>query len=144
MEEKNRMEEKNGMKEKNGIEEAHETFTYTYSATQQEEIKRIRKKYTPPTREEDKMERLRKLDRDVTRHGLAAAWMVGVVSTLVLGVGMCCTMVWDESLFVPGIVIGVLGIFGICAAYPLYLRVTQRQREKLAPEIMRLTDELMK
>ena len=126
------------------MEEKRETFTYTYSATQQEEIKRIREKYAPPPREEDKMERLRKLDRDVTRPGLIAALVVGTVSTLVMGFGMCCTMVWGENLFIPGIVIGVTGITGICAAYPLYIRVTKRQRDKLAPEIMRLTDELMK
>ena len=126
------------------MEEKRETFTYTYSATQQEEIKRIREKYAPPTQEEDKMERLRKLDRDVTKPGLIAALVVGTVSTLIMGLGMCCTMVWGESLFVPGIVIGVIGIIGICAAYPLYIRVTKKQRDKLAPEIMRLTDELMK
>lgn len=126
------------------MEEKRETFTYTYSATRQEEIKRIREKYAPPTQEEDKMERLRKLDRDVTKPGLTAALVVGIVSTLVMGFGMCCTMVWGETLFVPGIVIGVVGIAGICAAYPLYIRMTKRQREKLAPEIMRLTDELMK
>lgn len=126
------------------MEEKRETFTYTYSAARQEELKRIREKYAPTTQEEDKMERLRKLDRDVTKPGLIAALTVGVVSTLVMGFGMCCTMVWGETLFVPGIVIGVIGIAGICAAYPLYIRVTKRQREKLAPEIMRLTDELMK
>lgn len=126
------------------MEEKRETFTYTYSAAQQEEVKRIREKYAPPTREEDKMERLRKLDRDATKPGLIAALAVGIVSTLIMGFGMCCTMVWDERLFVPGIVIGVIGIIGICAAYPLYIRMTKRQRDKLAPEIMRLTDELMK
>lgn len=126
------------------MEEKRETFTYTYSAAQQEEIKRIREKYAPPTREEDKMERLRKLDRDVTKPGLTVALAVGIVSTLVMGFGMCCTMVWGESLFIPGIVIGVIGIAGICAAYPLYIRVTKRQRDKLAPEIVRLTDELIK
>ncbi len=126
------------------MEEKREPFIYTYSATQQEEIKRIREKYAPPTRAEDKMERLRKLDRDVTKPGLTVSLVVGVVSTLVMGFGMCCTMVWGENLFAPGVVIGVVGIIGICAAYPLYIRMTKRQRDKLAPEIMRLTDELMK
>lgn len=126
------------------MEEKRETFTYTYSATQQEEIKRIREKYAPTTQEEDKMERLRKLDRDVTKPGLIASLVVGIAGTLVMGFGMCCTMVWGENLFVPGIVIGVTGIVGICTAYPLYIRVTKKQRDKLAPEIMRLTDELMK
>lgn len=126
------------------MEEKRETFTYTYSAAQQEEIKRIREKYAPTTQEEDKMERLRKLDKDVTKPGSIAALAVGIVSTLVMGLGMCCTMVWGESLFVPGVVIGVIGIAGICAAYPLYIYITKKQRDKLAPEIMRLTDELMK
>lgn len=126
------------------MDEKKETFTYTYSASQQEEIKRIREKYAPPTQTEDKMERLRKLDRDVTKPGLIVALIVGIVSTLVMGFGMCCTMVWSETLFVPGIVIGVIGIVGICVSYPLYTRITRKQRDKLAPEIMRLTDDLIK
>lgn len=126
------------------MDEKKETFTYTYSASQQEEIKRIREKYAPPTQMEDKMERLRKLDKDVTKPGSIAALIVGIISTLVMGFGMCCTMVWSETLFVPGIVIGVIGIVGVCVSYPLYNRITKKQRDKLAPEIMRLTDELMK
>lgn len=49
------------------MEKGKDTFTYTYSAKQQEEIRNIRKKYLP--REEDKMEQLRRLDRDTTRKG---------------------------------------------------------------------------
>jgi len=126
------------------MEEKREVFTYTYSAAQQEEIRRIRDKYTPPTQEEDKLERLHRLDENVTKPGLIVSLIVGVISTLVMGFGMCCTMVWSDTLFVPGIVIGIVGIIGICAAYPLYIRITKKQREKLAPEIMRLTDELIK
>ena len=126
------------------MEEKNETFTYTYSSAQQEEVKRIRDKYAPPTQEEDKLERLRKLDKSVTKPGLIAALIVGIVSTLIMGFGMCCTMVWSDALFVPGIVIGVFGIVGICAAYPLYVRITKNQRDRLAPEIMKLTDELIK
>lgn len=126
------------------MEEKKKTFTFTYSASQQEEVRRIREKYAPATKEEDKMERLRKLDRAATKPGTVAALIVGIISTLIMGVGMCCTMVWSETLFVPGIVIGMVGIIGICAAYPLYLHITKRRRDKLAPEIMRLADELMK
>ena len=28
--------------------------------------------------------------------------------------------------------------------YPLYMHITKKEREKIAPEIMRLSDELMK
>ena len=72
------------------------TFTYTYSAKQQEEVQRIRKKYLPP--EEDKMEQLRRLDRSSTRKGTIVSIIVGAAGCLLLGVGMCCTMVWMEVL----------------------------------------------
>ena len=127
------------------MEAKNETFTYTYSAKEQEEIKKIRDKYAPPANEESPMEQLRHLDASATKGAAVAAIAVGVVGALLLGVGMCCTMLagW-EVFFVPGIVVGVIGISGVAAAYPLYLRMVKRKREKLAPEIMRLSDELMK
>ena len=64
-----------------------------------------------------------------------------IVCCLLLGIGMCCTMVWMQW-FVPGVVIGVIGIVGIAAAYPLYTRITRRERERLAPQILKLTEEL--
>jgi len=67
-----------------------------------------------------------------------------VLSALVLGIGMCCCMVWGGALFIPGIIIGIVGIAGVAAAYPLYERITKKERERIAPEILRLTDELMK
>lgn len=124
------------------MEENKETFRYTYSAKQQEEIERIRKKYMPP--EEDKMEQLRRLDRSVTQKGTTVSLIAGILGTLLLGVGMCCTMVWADTLFIPGIVIGLIGIAVLTAAYPLYQHMTKREREKITPEIIRLTDELMK
>lgn len=125
------------------MEEKKVTFNYTYSASQQQEIKRIREKYMPPTQEEDKMELLRKLDTGVTKPGTTVSLIVGIISALIFGVGMCCTMVWTD-LFIPGIVIGIIGLAGIVSAYPLYAHITKKQRAKVAPEIMRLTDELMK
>lgn len=56
------------------MEEKKETFTYTYSAVQQEEIKRIRAKYVPSAQTEDKMERLRRLDREATKPGRIASF----------------------------------------------------------------------
>ena len=124
------------------MENGKDTFYYTYSAKQQEEIQNIRKKYL--AREEDKMEQLRRLDRSATKKGAILSTVLGVVSCLLLGVGMCCTMVWMDRWFVPGIVIGVIGIIGVAAAYPLYARITKKEREKLAPQILKLTEELSK
>ncbi len=126
------------------MDEKKETFNYTYSASRQQEIKRIREKYAPPTQEEDKMEQLRRLDRSVTKAGAMISLTVGIISSLILGVGMCCTMVWADRLFIPGIMIGIIGIVGMIATYPIFTRVTQKRREKLAPEILRLSEELIK
>ena len=120
----------------------NEVFSYPYSAKEQDEVKQIRKKYMP--KEADKMEQLRRLDRGVTRKGAAVSIVMGIIGALTLGIGMCCAMVWMGQWFVPGIVIGIVGIILVSLAYPLYTHITQKEREKVAPEILRLTDELMK
>lgn len=124
------------------MDDKQETFTYQYSAKQQEEVRQIRQKYLP--REEDPMEQLRRLDRSASRPGTIAALAVGILSALVLGVGMCCTMVWGDTLFLPGVFIGIAGLAGIAAAYPLYTHITRKRREARAPEILRLTSALLK
>lgn len=122
------------------METKRETFTYTYSAKQQEEIDKIRKKYLPP--EEDKMAQLRRLDQSATKKGTIISIIIGVIGTLLMGVGMCCSMVWMGIWFIPGIVIGLIGIGGVAAAYPVYSRITKKERERLAPQILKLTEEL--
>ena len=47
-------------------------------------------------------------------------------------------------LTVLGIVIGLFGMIFVCAAYPVYHYIIKKEREKIAPEIIKLTDELMK
>lgn len=119
----------------------NESFSYTYSAKQQEEIKRIRQKYVP--REEDKMEQLRRLDQSATKLGTIVSIAIGVISSLIFGVGMCCVLVWT-NFFVLGIIVGLIGIAGVALAYPLFNYITKKEREKLAPQIKQLSDELMR
>ena len=118
------------------------TFQYTYSAREQAEVKRIRSKYIP--KEEDKMAQLKRLDASVTNKATMRALIVGVVGALILGTGMSCCMVWTEALLIPGIIIGLVGMGVLSLAYPLYHRTLKKERERVAPEILRLTDELMK
>ena len=121
--------------------ENKETFNFTYSAMQQEEVKKIREKYVP--KKIDKMEQLRRLDTSVTQKGTVISLVIGIIGALILGTGMSMCMVWTE-LFVLGIIVGIVGIVMVSAAYPLYSYVTKKEREKITPEIIRLTDELMK
>ncbi len=127
------------------MQEKNEIFSYTYSAKEQEEIKKIRDKYAPPSKEESSIEKLRRLDASATRGATVVSLIVGIISALLFGVGMCCTLIPDwEKYFVPGIIIGIVGIIGVIAAYPIYSCMVKRKREKLAPEIMRLSEELMR
>lgn len=119
----------------------NEKFSYTYSAKEQEEVSRIRKKYVA---EENKMEQLRRLDAGVTEKATMISIIAGVIGALILGVGMCCAMVWQGVWFLPGILIGLAGMAVMALAYPIYQRVLKKEREKIAPDIIRLTDELMK
>lgn len=125
-------------------------FSYTYSAKEQQEIKNIRQKYT--AHEEDKLETLRNLDRSVTCKSSAVAVTVGVIGALLLGLGMSLFMTdLGESLgfignlpLIIGVAVGIVGIVTVCTAYPLYNHTVNRERDKITPEILRLTDELMK
>ena len=120
-----------------------ESFEYTYSAREQEEIRRIREKYQPPAERENKMDRLRRLDQTATQKATVWSLVVGILRALVLGTGMSMCMVFMGVWFIPGIVIGCVGLIGVCVTYPLYLRILQKERERIAPEILTLTEELM-
>lgn len=129
------------------MEKNQETFTYTYSAQQQEEIKRIRKKYSAP--EENKMDQLRRLDQRATQKAQAWAIAVGVIGALILGTGMSLAMTelsgfLGGTAMLIGIPVGLIGIVLVALAYPVYTRTLKKERQRIAPEILRLTDELMK
>jgi len=127
--------------------ENKEGFSFTYSAEQQKEVEAIRKKYLP--REEDKMEQLRKLHAVPTQKAQAASIAMGVIGALIMGTGMSLAMTdigaaLGSFAMVLGIVIGLVGMMLVALAYPIFNRVLKKEREKIAPEILRLSDELMK
>jgi len=132
--------------------ENKDTFNYTYSAGEQDEVKKIRSKYLPREKSEDKMAELRRLDTSVTNKATAVSLIVGVIGALVMGFGMSLVMSelgeWMFSSHLTamavGVVLGAVGIALVCLAYPVYNRTLKREREKAAPEIIRLSDELMK
>lgn len=126
--------------------ENKEEFRFTYSAAQQQEVENIRKKYLP--REEDKMERLRRLHNSATQAAQAWAIALGVLGTLILGTGMSLAMTelgaaLGNLAMLLGIVIGIVGMVLVALAYPVYNAVLKKERQRIAPEILRLTDELL-
>ena len=127
-----------------------ESFDFTYSAAQRQEIETIRKKYLP--KQEDKMEQLRKLHNSASQKAQSWAIALGIIGTLILGTGMSLAMTQlGESLgmsqlaaMLAGIPIGLVGILLVCLAYPVYNRRLTQERKMIAPQILKLTDELMK
>lgn len=120
--------------------DSKDAFRYTYSAKAQEEIRYIRSKYIP--KEESSLERLRRLDAGATNKAVACSVSLGVAGTLIFGTGMSLCLV--SSMYLPGVIVGIIGLLVLAPAYPLYLRVLRRERERIAPQILQLTDELMK
>ncbi len=128
-------------------------FQYNYSAGEQAELKKIREKYIADTKspELSTIEKIRKLDAGVTKKGMTVALIFGIIGTLLMGFGMSLIMTdiksilgaYSDMALIIGIIIGFVGMVGVIVAYPLYQSITEKERKKVAPEILRLTDELM-
>ena len=125
------------------MQKKNNTFEYTYSASQQEEIKKIRDKYMIKTPTESKIEQLHRLDKKAERLGIIISIVLGVIGTLIFGIGLCCILVWTK-LFVWGIVIGIVGMIMLIMAYPSYKYITKKERKKVSSQILKLIEELEK
>ena len=117
-----------------------QNFNYSYSAARNKEVESIRNKYI--TREETKIEKLRRLDRKVSEAGMIESLATGVIGSLIFGVGMCFGLDalagadWLTFAFaIPGVIV-MLG------AYPIYRRLQKRAKAIYVPEILKLTDEI--
>ena len=127
--------------------ENNQAFEYTYSAQQKQEIEAIRKKYLP--KEEDKMEQLRRLHAIPTQNAQSASIAIGILGALILGTGMSLCMTelgaaLGHWAMIIGILVGILGLCLTALAYPLYNSVLKKERRRIAPEILRLTEELLR
>ncbi len=116
-------------------------FEYTYSAEQQAEIDKIRSKYLP--KEDDKLTQLRKLDATVTRKGTVVGIIVGVIGLLAFGSGMSLILVVGVDMLFPSVIIGGIGIVAMIVAYPLFKKITEKERARVAPQILALSEEIM-
>ena len=100
--------------------------------------------YAP--KDTSKVVALRKLDAKAKLPASIFTYTLGVISALILGFGMCLSMGQIGSgstvSFVPGIIIGVIGLVGMGVNYPIYRRVLEDGKKKYAYEIMELAKEI--
>lgn len=100
--------------------------------------------YAP--KDTSKVVALRKLDAKAKRPATILAYTLGIISALLLGVGMCLTMKvigsGSRGMFALGLVVGILGIAGVCINYPLYKKLLASGKQKYAYEIIQLAREI--
>ena len=119
--------------------ENKQQVSITYSAEEQKEIDSIRAKYQSGEKKRPtNLDKLKKLDAKVESVAMVSALSEGIFSTLILGVGMTCVLVWNQPVI--GVIVGIIGLAGALCAWPLYQKVLAKEREKAAPEILRLSE----
>lgn len=93
-------------------------------------------------KKESKVIALKKLDRQAKRPAEIFAYSNGIIMSLVLGLGMCMSMKVIGDAFILGIIIGIIGIIGICLNYPLYKKILEKSKEKYSYDIIKLAKEI--
>ncbi len=119
-------------------------FEFSYTAPterERKEAERLRKKYTQAPQKPNAMVVLRKLDEEVRRVPMIWGLCLGIVGTLVFGLGL--TMILEWSLYSWGIPLAVTGLIPVALAYPVYKYVSDKLTEKHREKILRLTEEIL-
>ena len=120
-------------------------FKYTYSApteAERREIERIQRQYKSKTEKEIKLQRIRRLDAFVQNFSVILALVLGIMGTMIFGLGMSMILVWNITAF--GIIVCIVGSVPVIAAYPVYLITLRKNKEKYGEEILRLSEEILK
>ena len=115
-------------------------FSYTYSATCNQEVLNIRNKYLP--REETKLEELKRLDHLVQNSGVTQSLCAGMVGCLIFGLGLCLALEVIGQMIWLGVILGLVGTVGMLAAFPVYRKYFNKAKAQHTPRILELAAEL--
>lgn len=110
---------------------------------QKELVKRIRSYYIEDTKEINKLEELKELDKRVKTPAIIFAYVFGIIGTLVLGLGMCLAMKVIGDIMILGIIIGIVGILIVSVNYNLYMMILNKRKAKFADSIISKSNELL-
>ena len=91
----------------------------------------------------NKLDQLISLDQKVRRPAEITAYTVGIIGSLILGLGMCLAMKVIMDMMALGIVIGVVGIFIVSVNYFLYKKILKSRKKKYASQILALSNEIL-
>lgn len=104
----------------------------------------IANEYTP--KQTSKVKALKKLDAKAKNPANIFTYTFGIISSLLLGTGMSLAMGviggGTSLMMTIGIIIGLVGIAGICVNYPLYKKILAKSKKKYANDIIKLANEI--
>lgn len=105
---------------------------------------KIASEYAP--KETNKIIALKKLDRKAKQAALIFAYTFGIICSLILGTGMSLAMgvIGEDSTtsFIIGIIVGLIGIFGVSINYLFYKKLIEKGKQKYGSDIIRLAKEI--
>ena len=119
-------------------------FEYKYiapSASERKEIESIRRNYLPKSKEESKLDYLRKLDGKVKSVPQIVSLALGIVGILIFGLGLAMILEW--AVIIWGVVVAAFGVVPIALAYPLFIKVDKKMKDKYGKQILDLSDEIL-
>lgn len=100
--------------------------------------------YAP--KETSKVVALRKLDARAKLPAIIFTYTFGILTALIMGVGMCLSMRvignGTTATFIAGIIIGIIGLVGMGINYLIYKKMLANGKQKYAFEIMQLAKEI--
>ena len=111
-------------------------------------VQKIRSQYTE--KQYTELDALKELDAKVKRPANIFAYTYGSAGAIVMGTGMSLVMteigaiIGLANAMIPGIVIGIVGMGMALSTYPIYKKMLNSRKRKYAPEILELSEKMMK
>jgi len=110
-------------------------------------VQKIRTQYTE--KEHTQLDTLRELDTKVKRPANVFAYIFGSIGAIIMGAGMSLVMTEIGAILgigntmVLGIIVGVIGLVMALINYPIFKGILNSRKKKYAPQILKLSEELM-
>ena len=111
-------------------------------------VQKIRTQYIE--KEHTRLDELKELDTKVKCPANVFAYVFGSISAIIMGAGMSLVMtdigatVGISDSMLPGIIIGIAGMFMAIINYPIYKGILGARRKKFADKIIAISDRIMK
>lgn len=120
-------------------EENEEVFEYTYSAKEQNFVRKVRESYQQLDRA--LFSELKTIDQRVKRKAIIKTALTGFIFSLILGIGLSLILV--KFLYIIGSLIGSVGIALFFILPRIYKNELEKEKIKNADKINNLSEQIL-